>query len=242
MQSALRLIYPTQCITCGDRVDASGALCGACWRDTPFISGTVCDCCGAPLLGEDDAQDVRCDACRKYPPVWGRGRAAFLYEDNARNIVLGFKHGDRQEYAIPAGRWMARAAEELVEDDTIVAPVPLHWSRFLKRRYNQSALLSAQVAKVLGLEHCPDLLRRVRKTRSLDGLGPQQRSATVSGAIAVHPKRRHLLEDRPVLLVDDVLTTGATLNSAAEACFSSRACDVNVITLARVAHDDYLTL
>ena len=189
-------------------------------------------------MGETEPEEVLyCDDCLNNPREWDRGRAAVLYKDNGRKIVLGLKHGDRQELAKPAANWMAHSAQEIVDDDTIVAPIPLHWSRFLKRRYNQSALLSREIAKVLGLEHCPDLLQRVRRTVSLEGLSPQERREAVSAAIGVNPKRRHLLAERPVLLVDDVLTTGATFNAAARACFSSRACEVNVITLARVAQD-----
>lgn len=238
MQGALRLIYPPQCISCGNLVEAEGALCSSCWRDTQFISGTICDSCGVPLIGESDREEIlHCDGCRAHPPLWSRGRAAILYKDVGRKLVLGLKHGDRQDYAKPAATWMARLADEIVEEDTVVAPIPLHWTRFLKRRYNQSALLSQEIAYQLGLDHCADLLKRVRRTVSLEGLGPKQRAETVDKAIAVNRKRRHLIEDRPVLLVDDVLTTGATFNSAAKVCFASRACEVNVITLARVAQD-----
>lgn len=238
MQSALSLIYPPQCISCGDIVEAEGALCGPCWRDTHFITGTICDSCGVPLLGESDPIEILyCDGCRDHPHIWDRGRAAFLYKDTGRKMVLGLKHGDRQELAKPAAMWMARAAKDIISEDTIVAPIPLHWSRFLKRRYNQSALLSRVVAKQLGVAHCADLLKRVRRTVSLEGLGPKERSATVHSAIEINPKRQHIAEGRSVLLVDDVLTTGATFDAASEACFASLAREVNVIALARVAQD-----
>lgn len=239
MQRLLRLVFPPQCISCGKLVESEGALCGPCWRETRFITGTVCDCCGLPLTGESKPDEtLYCDECLKGKRVWDRGRAVFLYNDNGRKLVLGLKHGDRQDLVRPAAEWMARVAEEIVDDDTIVVPIPLHWSRFLKRRFNQSALLSKEIAKALHLEHAPDMLCRVKCTQSLDGQSAMSRKDSLENAIVPNPKFWERMEDRPILLVDDVLTTGATINAAARACFASRTCEVNVVALARVARDE----
>lgn len=235
LQSALRLIYPPRCVSCGDLVDRDFALCPRCWGQTPFVTGLVCDTCGTPLPGEDTGAPEHCDDCLARPRPWSRGRAALLYRDKARMLVLAFKHGDRTELARPAAEWMLRAAAPILVPGMVVAPVPLYRWRLLSRRFNQSALLSGGVAQGAGLEHCPGLLVRTRRTAVQDGMGVDARFANLQDAIAVHPRHRARLVGRPVLLVDDVMTSGATLSAAAEACRAAGARDVRVLVLARVA-------
>lgn len=235
MQSALRLLYPSQCISCDERLEDDFAFCGRCWRETPFITGLVCDKCGVPLPGEETGEAVLCDDCMTVARPWAHGRAAMLYQDNGRKLVLALKHGDREDLARPAGTWLRRAAEPLIGPKTLIAPVPLHWMRMLKRRYNQSALLAASLARAVGHGHCPDLLTRRKRTQSLEGLGRDERFSTLADAISVHPKRRYRLLNRPVLLVDDVMTSGATLAACSEACLAAGASEVNIVVLARVA-------
>ncbi len=237
VQTALRLIYPPRCTICGTQVDSEFGLCGPCWRDTPIISGLCCNACGVPLPGEETETPEYCDDCLRVARPWYSGRAALIYKDNGRKLVLALKHGDRQEILRPAAKWMAHAAAPLLTPDMLIAPVPLHWMRFLRRTYNQSALLSGALARDLGHAHCPDLLLRPRRTRSLDGLGRDDRFAMLERAIIVHPKRKHLIQGRDVLLVDDVMTSGATLSAATQACHAAGAGRVCVLTLARVAKD-----
>jgi ComF family protein len=237
MQSALHLLFPPQCLGCNAPVASDFGLCPDCWRGTPFIAGLVCDRCGTPLPGEGDGEPVCCDDCLTIARPWGRGRAALLYRDTGRKLVLSLKHGDRQELARPAAVWMLRAARPILVPEMLVVPVPLHWSRLLKRRFNQSALLSKQLAVLAGLDHCPDLLRRGRRTESQDGRDRDGRFLNVRDAIVIHPGRRRRAAGRPVLLVDDVMTSGATLAVAAEACLAAGAHQVSIVTLARVAKD-----
>ena len=152
-------------------------------------------------------------------------------------MVLALKHGDRQEIARPAGLWLANAVADVVTQNTLIAPVPLHWLRMIKRRYNQSALLAKALSNRIERPWSPDLLQRVRRTQTLDGLGRSERTAAGENAIRVHPWRRHRLIGRPVLLVDDVMTSGATLAACAQACLDAGSGPVNVVTLARVAKD-----
>jgi len=237
LQSALRLIYPPQCLTCGAAVEDDLSLCGECWRETHFISGLTCRSCGLPLPGQDRGSDMQCDDCMTIARPWHRGAAAMMYRGKGRDIVLRLKHGDRTDLARPAAHWMARVAPPL-ERDTVVVPVPLHWLRQLKRRYNQSALIAKIVAQTLALTYLPDPLHRPRVTEALDGKSRDGRFASLEGSIIPHRKRGHLLKDRPVLLVDDVMTSGATLAACTEACVSAGARQVDVLVLARVAKDD----
>lgn len=235
LQMAVRLVYPPRCTSCGVVVYDAFGLCGACWRDTPFITGLVCDLCGVPLPGEDTTGVVHCDDCLVTARPWSRGRAVMRYDGNGRKLALALKHGDRHDVAHPAGKWLARSAQPMLSPDTLIAPVPLHWTRMISRRFNQSALLSQALARETGLPHVADLLVRHRRTQSLKGLDRTTRHATLDGAIRVNPRRIAMIKGARVLVVDDVMTSGATFSAAAQACHAAGAGDVCVLALARAA-------
>jgi ComF family protein len=237
LQSAIHFLYPPQCLACGAETSADFALCGACWRETPFISGLVCDVCGVPLPGQDTTETAHCDACIAAPRPWGQGRAPLVYDGTARRLILALKHGDRHDIVAPLARWMAQSGRKLCDNDTLIAPVPLHARRLFSRRFNQSALLATQIARDLGLPICPDLLRRHRATRLQEGMTREQRFENLQAAFSVPQNRRAMLHNRTVLIVDDVMTSGATLSGCAKACFDAGAAKVNVLVLARVARD-----
>jgi len=237
MQSALRLIFPPQCVSCGSLVDSEFTLCGDCWRQTPFINGNVCDQCGTPLAGEPCGTPEYCDDCLTIARPWAQGRAALLYRDNGRRLVLALKHGDRLDLAKPAARWLAAVGRPILQSGMVVVPVPAHWQRLLRRRYNQAAELARQMAAISGHDCCPDALFRSRKTAVQDGMGRDERFRNMSAAIRPNPRRKAILQGRAVVLVDDVMTSGATLAAATEACLVAGATHVCVLVLARVAKD-----
>lgn len=238
----LNTLYPPRCLACGDRTDGARGLCGTCWRDTHFITGAACGKCGVPLIGDSTAPDAfisdavdTCDPCLRRPPAWDAGAAAVLYGGAARRAVLGFKHGDRLDMRDALAEWMLPAGRALLARADIVAPVPLHWRRLLRRRYNQSAELARALARRSDREMVPDLLTRRRFTTPQEKMDWTARARNQAGAFVVTPRHAARVDGRSILLIDDVLTSGATLSSGAEALRAAGASRVDVLVLARVA-------
>lgn len=233
MQRALSVIYPPQCQMCAGYVAEDGGLCGSCWSETPFLRGLVCDLCGTSLPGSESGLAL-CDDCLILSRPWDAGRAALSYRDLGRRIVLALKHGDRLDLTEPAARWMLSAGASYLEPNTLFVPVPVHWSRLLTRRYNQSAELTRALAVQSGRMHCPDALIRTRRTEKQDGMTVEERMRNLEAAIEPNEKRRDLLQDARVCLVDDVMTSGATLAAGAQALREAGAAHIFVLLLARV--------
>lgn len=237
IQTVFETIYPPQCLSCSEIVSQAGGLCPNCWGETHFISGLVCDKCGCPLAGESSGEAEHCDDCLKIARPWDHGRAALVYKGAGRKMVLGLKHADRTEIAKPAGIWLAGASKTLVTPTTIAVPIPLYSGRYLRRRYNQSALLAYALAKALQIDVIPDLLKRTKKTQPLDGLDRAQRFEVLDSAITATHRFRTKILGADILLVDDVMTSGATFAAATEACFAAGAKSVCIVALARVMKD-----
>lgn len=231
----LDALLPPRCLGCGVVVEEPGALCPSCWEKAAFIGQPHCARCGLPFeLAPPGAAALECAACMTEPPRFDRARAAMRYDEGARRLVLQFKHADATHAAPGYARWMARAGAELLADCDLIAPVPLHRWRLLRRRYNQSALLALALGRAAGRPVVPDLLVRRRHTPTQGRLDRAQRHANVAGAFALRPGRAAAIAGRRVLLVDDVMTTGATVAECAKVLRRAGAAAVDVLTLARV--------
>ncbi len=234
---AVDAILPPLCLSCGAVVSEPGALCPACWEKVAFLSAPHCVCCGHPFDVEM-GEDARCGRCLDSPPPWRRARAVFRYDDTSRPLVLRFKHADRLDGAPAFARWMARAGGALVSGADLIVPVPLHPWRLLARRYNQAAVLAMALARISGVAAEPDLLVRLRRTPAMGHMTRDERRKNVKGAFAVRARKRPLVTGRSVLLVDDVLTTGATVGECARVLTAAGATAVDVVTLGRVVFGD----
>ena len=229
----LDALLPPQCLACGALVAEPRTLCSACWSGVEFIVPPLCECCGVPF--EIAASPgALCGACLANAPRYRRARSVFRYGESSRRLVLAFKHGDRIESAPAFAAWMRRVGGELLSGDALVAPVPLHRWRLLLRRYNQSALLAQAVARHGALTYAADLIVRQRATPSQGKLSAAERRRNVAGAFRLNRQWHERLRGRPVVLVDDVLTTGATVDACTRALLREGAASVDVLTLARV--------
>lgn len=224
-------LLPPRCLRCGAIVAATGALCPPCWESMSFLAAPLCERCGQPFDFEEHTGSS-CGACLAHPPGYERARAVFRYDDASKALVLRFKHGDRTGSTPAFARWMARAGAELLAEADIIMPVPLHRWRLWRRRYNQAALLGMELARLTGRPCVPDALQRVRATPSQGTKGRGERRRNVRGAFRV--ARPELVGNRRVLLIDDVLTSGATVEECARVLRHAGAAAIDVLTLARV--------
>jgi ComF family protein len=229
------VLLPPRCASCGAEVDRQGLLCAECFRQTGFISDPICVRCGVPFgSAAVGGAESLCPACREEPPVFGQARAALRYDAQGRRLILPFKHADRTELTAVLAPQMARAGAALLDAADILVPVPLHRWRLFQRRYNQAALLAKAVGRIAGRACVLDALRRVRSTTSLGEKSATERAEEVADAFAVHPRRAPLVLHRRVLLIDDVMTSGATCNACARALLAAGATSVDVLVAARV--------
>lgn len=229
---ALDFLFPPQCVSCNILVPVHGTLCLTCWQGIHFIADPMCECCGLPFEYAYEGQGLCGDCLRERPP-FARARAAFCYDEHSKRLILSLKYHDQLHLAPTYGLWLCKAGSGLITGSDLIVPVPLHWRRFIGRRYNQSAVLAQAIGKHSGLPMLPDALRRIRPTAPQTGLSREQRKSNVRGAFEAHPKHRERLRGKTVLLIDDVMTTGATLDYCAHALLKGGAVTVNVLTLAR---------
>jgi ComF family protein len=233
LRHALDVALPPLCPSCRTPLGDGIGLCADCWSKLSFIEPPFCARLGIPFTYDPGPGLLSMEAIAS-PPAYDRARAAVRYDDIARALVLSFKYGDRLDLVPMMGRWMARAGHALTPEADALVPVPLHWRRLWSRRFNQSAALAGSVSVVCGVPVLYDALRRVRATPQQVGLSKAQRADNVQGAFRVPPERKADVAGRRLVLVDDVLTSGATVDTCARALLRAGAAHVDVLVFARV--------
>ena len=228
------LLLPPRCPACRQIVENNGRFCLACWTGLTFITDPVCAGCGAPF-DIDRGPGTRCGACLETPPRFAAARAALAYAGSARTVLLGFKHGDRQHLVDIMAPQLVRAGRGWFGPDTVLVPVPLHRWRLWKRGFNQAALLARAVSRRSGSPLAVDALVRVKPTRSSQGMGRRARADNVRGAFRV--ARPEAIKAKEIVIIDDVLTTGATVEACTRILLRAGAKQVRVLTWARVVRD-----
>jgi len=234
LQALVDLVLPPRCPACRTIVDGDGRFCPACWPQLQFITTPCCARCGVPFE-HDRGPGAECAVCLAEPPRYAVARAAMVYGGPARTAILALKHGDKPWLAGIMAVHMARAGAALITAETLLVPVPLHRWRLWRRGYNQAGLLAQALAKRTGADIAIDALERVRPTPPSVGMGRAMRAKNVRGAFKV--RDRGLVKGRTILLVDDVLTSGATADACARILRRAGAASVGVLTFARVVRN-----
>lgn len=231
--TVLDTILPPRCIVTGNPVIEQGTIDASFWSQLNFLRDPCCKRCGYPFSHEIH-KDMLCPSCLIAPPQYDRHRAALAYDDHSKRLILPFKHGDRTYMTPTLGQWMMLAGRTLLDETDIILPVPLHRRRLFARRYNQAALLAQYIAKKAQLPHIPDGLLRSRATASQGFMKKEDRRRNVKNAFVLHPRHSSILENKKILLIDDVYTTGSTVEECTKALHKGGVTCVNVLTLARV--------
>ncbi len=231
-REGLNLLFPPVCPLCHEAAPEAHALCAACFSNLHFISHPACDCCGQPFpyaMGEG----ALCASCLDEQPLYDKAWSVFAYDDQSRHLVTRLKFNDRTDLVPLLGRLLHGYGTAVTKGREIVMPVPLHRKRLLQRRYNQSLYLAREVSKRCAIPLMIDGLRRQRHTAPQTGLSRKERLVNVARAFGVAPRYADTIKGRHVLLVDDVFTTGATINACARALKKAGAASIHVLTVAR---------
>ncbi|HEX3487302.1 MAG TPA: ComF family protein [Micropepsaceae bacterium] len=236
---ALDALFPPLCMVCRTRQLEPHSLCASCWSAISFIEEPFCAACGIPF-DIDPGGETLCGPCHATPRAFDRARSLLRYDDASKALILSFKHGDRLESAPAFARWLERSGRSLLAETDLIVPVPLHRWRLWRRRYNQAAILAEGLARLSARPHDPLVLERKRPTPSQGQMpSAKARRRNVLGAFRVPPTKAAAVKGRAILLVDDVFTTGATLDACARALKRAGAARVDALTMARVVRPGF---
>lgn len=231
----LDLLFPPSCLLCSAETEQAGLVCAACFEHLVTIEQPFCVKCATPQPSATYLNSAGwCVRCEKTPPPWAAARAAFLYEGTARALVLQLKYADRVEYARFLSEHLCRAGQDSVRPDSVVVPVPSHWRRRVGRRYNQAALLAWGVARKMGHKCVPDMLVRKQATTRLAGFSRRERYREMARAIELNPQYKASVRGQHIVLVDDLLTSGATASVCTQVLYDGGAASVCLLVVALV--------
>lgn len=236
-QAMYHLVLPPRCLSCDDMVANQGGLCSSCWAELPLIDGPVCQRTGSPLAFDLGEAITSAEAIAD-PPLYRKMRVASRYDGTAQKLVLSLKFHDRLDLAKPLAGFMTRAGSALLEEADVLVPVPLHRSRFISRRFNQAALLSRQISNLTGVPCALQAIERIRSTKQQTSLQRNERRRNVEGAFKVPAEQAINVHGKRVVLIDDVVTTGATVSACVRALLRENAAHVDVIAFAKVVDAD----
>jgi ComF family protein len=226
-------LLPPLCLKCQKQLGGHDALCARCWRGIDFIRAPLCDRLGIPLAFDSGTATVSAAALAD-PPAYDRARAVARFDGTVRDLIHGLKYADRHDGRRLLGRWLSTAGEDLLRDADLLVPVPLHRWRLLSRRFNQAALLAQELARLRALPWAPEALVRTKRTPQQVGLSRQQRQRNMAAAFNVNPASLPLIDGRNIVLIDDVITTGATFEACARVLKTAGAARVDVLAVAIV--------
>lgn len=235
----INAVFPKRCYSCKTIISHASSLCPKCFKDLSHITKPYCNICGAPFEFEDEdfqtGKNRTCGKCIKTPPHFDKAKAVYIYNDMSKNLILPFKHGDKTQIAHFLAKQLDSTGKTSFKNADLIIPVPLHKDRFKKRKYNQAGILASNLSKISKIPVNHFILERIKATKSQGHLTTKQRLKNITGAFKVNPKLKHLIKDKNIILIDDVITTSSTINECAKVLKKSGAKKIEVLAIAKTS-------